>query len=173
MGLRGFLFRQGKTRLVDVYIFFSLSTSFSVSNVQLLAYTFEQMRMEKDALLQYEELEAFVHIEQNLPKKVNNSEVLSDDVAQELQIRDFLQRLRLNQVTDQELYQRLFERQSHFHLLSKRMIDALVFARKFIVSSYKRFIDDGDARGISLAVSSDLKSFFYSSIDYSNSSPFC
>jgi len=129
--------------------------------------------MEKDALLQYEELEAFVHIEQNLPKKVNNSEVLSDDVAQELKIKDFLQRLRLNQVTDQELYHRLFERQSHFHLLSKRMIDALVFTRKFIVSSYKRFIDDGDARGISLAVSFDRKSSFFSFIDYLNSLPFC
>ena len=96
------------------------------------------MQLEKEALLQYEELGAFVFAEANLPSAKSSLPTSQSDNS----ISKFLTRLEANEVTDQELYERLFQRESHFHFLLSRPLEALLLARRFIVSSYKRFLEN-------------------------------
>lgn len=122
--------KQGKWNFSD---FFMLK--------EKLACTFEHLQLEREALLQYEELGVFVFAEPDLPiAKAATGERM--DVGNVTDPTDFLLRLEQKQVTAQELYQHLFERESHFNFLLSRPIEALVLARRFIVSSYKRFLEN-------------------------------
>eukprot|EP00816_Leptocylindrus_hargravesii_P009001 CAMPEP_0196807614 /NCGR_PEP_ID=MMETSP1362-20130617/7605_1 /TAXON_ID=163516 /ORGANISM="Leptocylindrus danicus, Strain CCMP1856" /LENGTH=1304 /DNA_ID=CAMNT_0042181607 /DNA_START=42 /DNA_END=3956 /DNA_ORIENTATION=+ len=113
-----------------------------------LACTFEHLQLEREALLQYEELGAFVFAEPDLPIAKTTTTTQQSNAGSNVvgvatdNTAEFMQRLEQKQVTAQELYQHLFERESHFNFLLSRPIEALVLARRFIISSYKRFLDN-------------------------------
>ena len=109
-----------------------------------LAYTFEHMQLEKEALLQYEELGAFIYSESKLPTAQSLESEPVKIGSEENNVNNFMLRLTANQVTDQELYQRLFERESHFLFLLSRPLQALLLSRQFIVSTYKRFLGNSN-----------------------------